>query len=89
MKKGKWLVLIGIVILLVGLIAGAAVLYQKLSEDYGGSNLMQGSQAQDQTGAAAEYAAPDFTVIDVPGKAGRSQFLGNLVLLLQAGDAGF
>lgn len=82
MKKGKWLVLIGIVILLVGLIAGAAVLYQKLSEDYGGSNLMQGSQAQDQTGAAAEYAAPDFTVIDEQGNEVKlSDYRGKPVVL--------
>ena len=66
-NKVRWIVLVGIAVLLVGIIAGATVLYDKLSKDYDGNRLVQNSQAQDQAQAETEYAAPDFTVFDEEG----------------------
>lgn len=63
-SKVKWIILAAA---LVVVIAGAAVLYQVLSKDYGGSNLMANSQPQGQSAEESEYAAPDFTVLDVDG----------------------
>ena len=63
-NKVKWII---IAVLLVGIISGAAVLYYTLSNDYSGNNLMQNSEAQDQTARENEYAAPDFTVLDADG----------------------
>ena len=66
-NKVRWIVLVGIAVLLVGIIAGATVLYDKLSEGYDGNRLVQNSQAQDQAQAETEYAVPDFTVFDEEG----------------------
>lgn len=78
-SKGKWIIL---AVALVVVIAGAAVLYHVLSEDYGGNNLMPNSRAQDQTAGDNEYAAPDFTVLDANGnKVKLSDYKGKPVVL--------
>ncbi|HJD22704.1 MAG TPA: TlpA family protein disulfide reductase [Firmicutes bacterium] len=63
-SKMKWVILAAA---LVAVIAGAAVLYQVLSKNYGGDNLMQNSQAQDPASGGSAYTAPDFTVLDAGG----------------------
>lgn len=81
-NRVKWLVIAGIAILLAGIIAGAALLYRTLSEDYGGNNLMQSSKAQDQAAQTGQYAAPDFTVYDAEGNEVQlSDFRGKPVVL--------
>lgn len=67
-------------VLLVVFIAGAAVLYNKLSEGYGGDNLSdagelfgeedsaEGTDGTDgASGESAAFSAPDFTVLDYDG----------------------
>ena len=81
-NKVRWIVLVGIAVLLVGIIAGATVLYDKLSEGYDGNRLVQNSQAQDQAQAETEYAAPDFTVFDEEGNEVKlSDYRGQPVVL--------
>lgn len=81
-NKVRWIVLVGIAVLLVGIIAGATVLYDKLSKDYDGNRLVQNSQAQDQAQAETEYAAPDFTVFDEEGNEVKlSDYRGQPVVL--------
>ena len=65
-NKVKWVVL---AVVLVVVIAGATILYQTLSKNYSGNNLMQNTQTQDQTSEEEEikYVAPDFTVLDANG----------------------
>ena len=65
-NKVKWVVL---AVVLVVVIAGATILYQTLSKNYSGNNLMQNTQTQDQTSEEEEikYVAPDFTVLDGNG----------------------
>lgn len=76
-NKVKWIIL---ALVLAGLIAGAAVLYNVLSPSYGGDNLMQDSP--DQTAEDNEYAAPDFTVLDADGNEVRlSDYRGKPVVL--------
>lgn len=81
-NKVRWIVLVGIAVLLVGIIAGATVLYDKLSEGYDGNRLVQNSQAQDQAQAETEYAVPDFTVFDEEGNEVKlSDYRGQPVVL--------
>lgn len=78
-NKVKW---ITAAVLLVAIIAAAAVLYQTLGKNYGGSNLMQRSETQDNTAEENEYAAPDFTVLDNTGREVRlSDYRGKPVVL--------
>lgn len=78
-NKIKWII---IAVALVGVIAGAAVLYHVLSRDYAGNNLMQNSQTQNQASEDNEYAAPDFTVLGVDGSEVKlSDYRGKPVVL--------
>ena len=78
-SKVKWIIL---AVALVAVIAGAAVLYQVLSKNYGGDNLMQNSQTQDPASGDSTYAAPDFTVLDEEGNEVRlSDYKGKPVVL--------
>ena len=63
-SKMKWIIL---AVVLVAVIAGATLLYQVLSKNYGGDNLMQNSQTKEQASGENAYAAPDFTVLDTDG----------------------
>lgn len=63
-SKVKWILLAAA---LVAVIAGAAVLYQLLSRDYGSDNLMQNAQVPDPASGENAYAAPNFTVLDADG----------------------
>lgn len=81
-NKVKWILVAGIVVLLVGIISGATVLYHTLSEHYDGNNLMQNSQAQDKAAGENQYAAPDFTVLDHEGNEVKlSDYKGKPVVL--------
>lgn len=81
-NRVKWLILGGVAVLLVGLIAGATVLYQVLSKNYGGDNLMQNTQTPDPDTEENQYAAPDFTVLDEEGNEVKlSDFRGKPVVL--------
>lgn len=78
-NKIKWII---IAVALVGVIAGAAVLYHVLSRDYAGNNLMQNSQTQNQASEENEYAAPDFTVLGADGSEVKlSDYRGKPVVL--------
>lgn len=44
-NKVKWIMVAGIAVLLMVVIAGAAVLYHTLREDFDRNNLLQNSQA--------------------------------------------
>ncbi len=62
----KWII---IAVLLVGIIAGASVLYDNLSKDYKGENLNTNSTVQSATVSEdSDFSAPDFTVLDRNGK---------------------
>ena len=85
----KWIIIAAV---LVGLIIGASVLYNKLSEDYKGDNLSPTTSNAETTSEEAEepsskteenkYAAPDFTVLDMEGKeVSLSDFKGKPVVL--------
>lgn len=85
----KWIIIAAV---LVGLIIGASVLYNKLSEDYKGDNLSPATSNAETTSEEAEehsskteenkYAAPDFTVLDMEGKeVSLSDFKGKPVVL--------
>ena len=78
-SKVKWIILAAA---LAALIAGAAVLYQVLSRDYGGGNLMQDAQAQDSASEESGFAAPDFTVLDGEGNEVQlSDYFGKPIVL--------
>ncbi len=78
-SKMKWIIL---AVALVAVIVGAAVLYRVLSEDYGGDNLMQEAQTEDQASGESAYAAPDFTVFDAGGNEVKlSDYRGKPVVL--------
>ena len=85
----KWIIIAAV---LVGLIIGASVLYNKLSEDYKGDNLSPATSNAETPSEEAEepsskteenkYAAPDFTVLDMEGKeVSLSDFKGKPVVL--------
>lgn len=78
-KTVKWIM---IAVLLVGIIAGAMFLYNKLNSDYDGNNLMNTTQTQDDTSSKNENAAPDFTVLDINGNEVKlSDYKGKPVVL--------
>lgn len=74
MKKNfLWLLL---AVLLLGLVIGAAVLYDKFSEEYAGNNLMVetpesyntvSTERPTQDTTPVDFSAPDFTVLDQNG----------------------
>lgn len=82
----KWLL---IAVLLVGIIAGATVLYNKFSEDYKSDNILTTTESQykedenNQTQSQEEdYSAPDFTVLDYEGNEVKlSDYKGKPVVL--------
>lgn len=85
----KWIIIAAV---LVGLIIGASVLYNKLSEDYKGDNLSPATSSAETPSEEAEehsskteenkYAAPDFKVLDMEGKeVSLSDFKGKPVVL--------
>ena len=77
-KTVKWMI---IAVLLAVIIVGATLLYQKLSNDYSGNNLINASQTQDAASKSAK-AAPDFTVLDHEGNAVKlSDYKGKPVVL--------
>lgn len=80
MKRNiKWII---IAVLLAAIIAGAAVLYNKLSKDYGGNNLISESQTKNGTESQNTNAAPDFTVLDYDGNEVKlSDYRGKPVVL--------
>ena len=68
------------VALLIAIMAGAVVLYNKLSDEYGGGNLAVSTTAE--SGSVNTYAAPDFTVLDYDGNEVKlSDFKGKPVVL--------
>lgn len=78
-KTVKWVL---IAVLLVVLIAGAALLYHRLRNDYNGNNLMGESQMQDSPASKSANAAPDFTVLDDEGNEVKlSDYKGKPVVL--------
>lgn len=78
-KTFKWLVT---AVLLAIIIIGATLLYNKLSKDYKGNNLMDSTQTQDNTDSDNSNAAPDFTVLDYDGnKVKLSDYKGKPIVL--------
>lgn len=83
-KTVKWII---VAVLLVVIIAGATLLYNKLSSDYGGNNLMDESQMDesrppDDTASKSANTAPDFTVLDYEGNEVKlSDYIGKPVVL--------
>ncbi|MBQ8541835.1 MAG: TlpA family protein disulfide reductase [Clostridia bacterium] len=74
----KWVI---IVVLMAALIAGATVLYNKLSKEYSGGNIMD-IPVEEESNAENDFAAPDFEVLDKNGNAVRlSDFKGKPVVL--------
>ena len=85
----KWIIIAAV---LVGLIIGASVLYNKLSEDYKGDNLSPATSNAETPSEEVEepsskteenkFSAPDFTVLDMEGKeVSLSDFKGKPVVL--------
>ena len=75
--------LIASVVVLISIIAGASLLYNKLADDYGNDNLAPVTTASN-TGTSQNntYAAPDFTVLDKDGNEVKlSDFKGKPVVL--------
>ena len=78
-KKIKWIGLTG---LLVAVVAGATLLYNRLGKEY------TGQQVQQNTADTA--AAPDFQVENANGEAvSLKDYRGQPVVILQAGNGGF
>lgn len=74
----KWTV---IALLLVGIIAGASVMYNKLNEDYNNEIIKQSTTNQEQHSSNTN-PAPDFTVLDMNGnKVKLSDYKGKPVVL--------
>ena len=79
----KWVI---IAVVLVGVIAGASVLYNKFSEDYTIESPVQTTaQSGEQDGqgeSEQDFSAPDFTVLDYDGKeVNLSDFKGKPVVI--------
>lgn len=78
----KWVI---IVVVLVGVIAAASVLYNKFSEDYVVSPPVQTKapvNEQTENGNTENYSAPDFTVLDYEGnEVNLSDFKGKPVVI--------
>lgn len=88
MKKNTTLIIMAL--LLVGLIAATAALYNKLSKEHGQNNLITTDDTYDDTtddttddtSENQKYAAPDFTVFDKDGNPVRlSDYKGKPVVL--------
>lgn len=74
----KWTV---VALLLVGIIAGASVMYNKLSNDYNNEIISQSTENQKQQSNKTN-PAPDFTVLDTNGnKVSLSDYKGKPVVL--------
>lgn len=79
----KWVI---IAVVLVGVIAGASVLYNKFSEDYiidsPVQTTAQSSQQDGQGESEQDFSAPDFTVLDYDGnEVNLSDFKGKPVVI--------
>lgn len=79
----KWII---IALVLVGVIVGASVLYNKFSDDYAMSPPVQtteeGTNQNGQSENEEEYTAPDFTVLDYAGNQVKlSDFKGKPVVI--------
>ena len=85
----KWII---IAALLIGLIAGASVLYSKLSKDYKGDSLSPTSSATDTASNSTsetssetdeeKFSAPDFKVLNMDGnEVSLSDFKGKPIVL--------
>lgn len=75
----KWILILAV---LAGIIAGATVLYNKLSEDYGAEQLVENTASHSETEKDDTNKAPDFTVVDYSGNEVRlSDFRGKPVVL--------
>ena len=79
----KWIV---IALVLVGFIAGASVLYNKLSDEYELTPSVQTTSGSnnhsEQSSDAEDYTAPDFTVLDYEGNPVKlSDFKGKPVVI--------
>ncbi len=78
----KWVI---IAVVLVGVIAGASILYNKFSEDYVVSPPVQTTapvNKQTENGNTEDYSAPDFTVLDYEGnEVNLSDFKGKPVVI--------
>ena len=73
----KWIV---IAVLIAAVIATASVLYNKLSDEYSGGNLMENGEESSREENA--YAAPDFVVLDYAGNEVKlSDYQGKPVVL--------
>lgn len=78
-KTVKWII---VAVLLALIIAGATLLYNRLSKDYSGNNLMSESQTQDGAASKTANATPDFTVLDRDGNEVKlSDYKGKPVVL--------
>ena len=78
-KTVKWIIA---AVFLVFIIAGATLLYNELSDDYKGNNLVDSSQMSDDTSLKSANAAPDFTVLDYEGNEVKlSDYKGKPVVL--------
>lgn len=77
MKNFKWII---IALMLVGIIAGASVIYSRLTDNIGNDNLVETDipESKDES----DYPSPDFTVTDRDGNEVRlSDFKGTPVVL--------
>ena len=84
----KWII---IAALLVAIVAGAAILYDKLSQEYSGNNLVENTPQESEEGEhqesedgtqQEENPAPDFTVLDYEGNEVKlSDYRGKPVVL--------
>lgn len=73
----KWIL---IALLLIGIIAGATLLYNNLSREYGGENISQSGKSEGEDNDF--MAAPDFTVLDYNSNEVRlSDYVGKPVVL--------
>ena len=90
--------LIGIIVILIALLAGAFVLYQNLTKKYKADTASEETSSGDDTEEQEAVTAPDFNAEDADGKpinffslTGKKthcvKFLGELVSTVQTGDA--
>lgn len=80
----KWII---VAVLLIALIGGASLLYNNLSQDYKGENLIENTTNQnntpdDESQGNTKTPAPDFTVLDYDGNEVKlSDYKGKPVVL--------
>ena len=85
-KTIKWIIT---AVLLIAVIAGATVLYNHLSNQYSGNNLVtepninnEETPSQSTGDKTAEFSAPDFTVLDMNGNTVKlSDFKGKPIVV--------